>query len=81
MPGDDNILIEKASLKVAARATPLVILALLVMAVVFFRERMLYIDAPHMLFRIINDGHMHIEEHRYGSFISFVTKSSIRVPI
>ena len=70
MPVNDNIPIENASLKVAARATPLVILALLVMAVVFFRERMLYIDAPHMLFRIINDGHMHIEEHRYGSFIS-----------
>ncbi len=57
-------------MKLVARATQLVILALLVMAIFFFKERMLYIDAPHMLFRIINDGQFHIEEHRYGSFIS-----------
>ena len=70
MPRNDKIPGENRSLKLAARVTPLVILALLVMAIVFFKERMLYIDAPHMLFRIINDGNLHIEEHRYGSFIS-----------
>ena len=36
----------------------------------YFKERMLFIDAPHNLFLIINDGWFHIEEHRYGSFIS-----------
>ncbi len=70
MPGNDHIPTENATMKLAARATLPAILVLLVMAVVFFKERMLYIDAPHMLFRIINDGHIHIEEHRYGSFIS-----------
>ncbi len=57
-------------MKAAALITPLVLLVLLVMSLIFFKERMLYIDAPHMLFRIINDGRFHIEEHRYGSFIS-----------
>ncbi len=57
-------------MKLAAHVTLPVMLALLVISILFFKERMLYIDAPHMLFRIINDGHMHIEEHRYGSFIS-----------
>ena len=51
----------------------LIFLALLViLSVIFYRERMLFIDAPHNLFLIINDGHLHIEEHRYGSFVSQV---------
>jgi hypothetical protein len=33
---------------------------------------MLFIDAPHILFRIINDGTLQVTEHRYGSFITQV---------
>ena len=69
MPVEDNIT-GSPSLKLAAIVTPIVLLVLLAMAVLFFKERMLYIDSPHVLFRIMNDGHFHIEEHRYGSFIS-----------
>ena len=58
------------SLKYAALLTPALLLILLAGAVLFFKERMLYIDAPHILFRLINDGHFWIEQDRYGSFIS-----------
>jgi len=60
------------SLKYAAWLSPVLLCILLVGAVVFCRERMLFIDAPHILFRIINGGNFWIEQHRYGSFISQV---------
>ncbi len=60
------------SLKYIAWVTPVLLFALLIGAGFFYKERMLYIDAPHVLFRIINNGHFWIEEHRYGSFISQV---------
>ena len=60
------------ALKYVALATPVLVFLLLVGAFLFYKERMLYIDAPHVLFRIINDGHFWIEERRYGSFISQV---------
>lgn len=45
-------------------------LVLLVLAVVYYKERMLFLDAPHVLFRIVNQQHLQIAEHRYGSFIT-----------
>jgi len=63
--GNGNI-----SLKYAAWLSPALLFVLLVGSVAFYRERMLFIDAPHMLFRIINEGNFRIEQHRYGSFIS-----------
>lgn len=68
MPGTQPL--ENKNLKNAAKATIALLLVLLAGAVIFYKERMLFIDAPHMLFRIINEGHLQIEEYRYGSFIS-----------
>jgi hypothetical protein len=48
------------------------LLCLLVTSLIYWRERMLFIDAPHILFRIINDGTLQVTEHRYGSFITQV---------
>jgi hypothetical protein len=45
-------------------------IVLLALALVFYKERMLFLDAPHVLFRIINQQHLQIAEHRYGSFIT-----------
>ncbi len=45
---------------------------LLVLSALFYQERMLFLDGPHNLFLLINDGHFHIEERRYGSFITQV---------
>ena len=39
-------------------------------SILYFKERMLFIDGPHLLFRIINDQVLQITEFRYGSFIS-----------
>jgi len=71
IPGN-NAAVKNAQLKYIASITPVVLLLLLVLAVVFYRERMLYIDAPHILFRIINDGRLWTEEYRYGAVISQV---------
>ncbi len=45
-------------------------LVLLLLSLFFYKERMLFLDAPHVLFRIINTQQLKIEEHRYGSFIT-----------
>lgn len=57
-------------LKPAARIVPLLIAVLLAGALFFYKERMLFIDAPHVLFRIINDGSLFISDQRYGSFVT-----------
>lgn len=43
---------------------------LLLGAVFFYKERMLFIDAPHILFRIINLHRLDIQVGRYGAFIT-----------
>ncbi len=53
-----------------SRAIPGLLAVLLIGAVFYYKERMLFIDSPHVFFRIVNDGHLQIEEHRYGSFIT-----------
>ncbi len=60
------------SLRYTAWLSPAILFILLAGSVVFYREKMLFIDAPHILFRIINGGSFWIEQHRYGSFISQV---------
>ena len=65
-------LIDYNILKAGAILSVLITGVLLVFSVVFYKERMLFLDGPHNLFLIINDGHFHIEEHRYGSFITQV---------
>ncbi len=49
---------------------PVLICILMIGAVIFYKERMLFIDAPHIFFRVVNDGVFRIEENRYGSFIT-----------
>ncbi|MCD6012550.1 MAG: hypothetical protein K0Q79_2412 [Flavipsychrobacter sp.] len=61
---------ENMRLRSVARLIPWAIVLLLAGAVIFYKERMLFIDAPHILFRIVNDGRLHIEEYRVGSFIT-----------
>ncbi len=70
MPENSTLSNGNQPMRVAGRLAALAILVLLILAVVYYKERMLYADAPHILFRIISDGQLHIEEHRYGSFVS-----------
>ncbi len=62
--------LSEGKLRTIALFIPALIAILLAGAVLFYKERMLFIDAPHILFRIINDGRLHIEEFRIGSFIT-----------
>jgi hypothetical protein len=43
---------------------------LLLAAIYFYQERVLFSDAAYMLFRIVNLNSLQIQEHRYGSFIT-----------
>lgn len=45
-------------------------LILLLGALMYYKERMLFSDAPHVLFKIVNEHKLQIAEHRYGSFIT-----------
>jgi len=67
---DQPILRENNPLKAAALVIPVLLFFLLAGAVIYYKQRMLFIDAPHVFFRIVNDGHLHIEENRIGSFIT-----------
>lgn len=43
---------------------------LLAGSLVYWQERMLFLDAPHILFRIINEESLQITVNRYGSFVT-----------
>lgn len=53
-----------------AQLALLVFLILLLLSILFYKERILFLDGGHILFRILNDGTLKIEERRYGSFIT-----------
>ena len=38
--------------------------------IVFYKERLLFADSAYIVFRIIKNGTLFIQEHRYGSFIT-----------
>lgn len=59
-----------STLRIVAWIIPAAIAVLLTGSILFYKERMLFIDAPHIFFRILNDGHLHIEENRVGSFVT-----------
>jgi len=46
--------------------------ALFVLAILFYKERVLFADAAFIAFHIINDKKLAIQENRYGSFITQV---------
>ncbi len=43
---------------------------LLVLACIYWRERILFVDAAHILFRLINEGTLQIQAERWGSVIT-----------
>ncbi len=55
---------------VAGRIAVVVMATLLILAVMCMQARMLFLDAPFILFNILNNGHPMIMEHRYGSIIT-----------
>jgi len=61
---------QQIQLKQAAKIAVIAMLLLLLGAFRFYKERMLFIDAAHICFRLLNYKTFVIEEHRYGSFIT-----------
>jgi len=59
-----------SNLRSAAKVSITAMAVLLAGAFYFFKERMLFIDAAHICFRLLNNKTFNIEEHRYGSFIT-----------
>ncbi|MGN6567146.1 MAG: hypothetical protein ACTHJ0_04300, partial [Flavipsychrobacter sp.] len=62
--------VQPSQLKPTAQIAVAVMVILLTGAFIFYKERMLFIDAPHICFRLLNYKTFVIEEHRYGSFIT-----------
>jgi hypothetical protein len=85
MPDNNNVAVRKCiSLKGGSLLALSLLAILLLLSLVFYKERMLFIDAPHNLFLIINSHQFHIEEQRYGSFISQLlplTGSWLQLPV
>lgn len=61
---------ESAVLKSCSKIGFIAMSVLLAGAFYFYKERMLFADAPYILFNIINTGKFHIQELRFGSFIT-----------
>ncbi|MCW3120709.1 MAG: hypothetical protein JWQ38_201 [Flavipsychrobacter sp.] len=57
------------TLRISSKIAFTALVALLIMAALFFRER-LFADTSYIAFSIINSKHLAIQEHRYGSFIT-----------
>ena len=70
MPDNVKPTISNPLPKNVAWVTLVVFGLLLIASCVYFKERILFIDAPHQLFRMINDGEWQILDSRYGSMIS-----------
>jgi hypothetical protein len=58
------------TLKKASYVSVAAMAALLVLAFVYYKERALFLDSSYVLFRVVNDGHLAIQENRFGSFIT-----------
>ena len=62
--------INQSSLKTLAKIALAAMAALFVIAIVFYKERVLFADAAFVVFHIINEKIFAIQENRYGSFIT-----------
>ncbi len=70
MPDNIKPIITNPLKKNVALVTLVVFGLLLIASCIYFKERILFIDAPHQLFRMINDGEWQILDSRYGSMLS-----------
>lgn len=61
---------ENPKLRTAALLSLGTLAVLVIGALVFWKERMLLCDAPHIAFRIINEQALQIQQFRYGAFIT-----------
>jgi hypothetical protein len=75
---------DNGALKACSKIGFLALSLLVIGAVYYYKERMLFADAPYIAFNIINDGKLHIQELRFGSFITQVVPlilSKLHLPL
>jgi hypothetical protein len=65
-----SLMTTQSPLKSASKAAVATLLLLLIGALVFWRQRALFVDDAYIPSLIINDHQLHIQESRYGSFIT-----------
>ncbi|MBS1584026.1 MAG: hypothetical protein JSS82_00555 [Bacteroidetes bacterium] len=63
-------MLQKNNLKIAAYLSFAVFIVMLVDAVFYYKERMLFADASHIAFQAINEQKLQIQQYRFGSFIT-----------
>ena len=61
---------EQPQLKKIAQLSLAALGALLVLGIVFYKERLFFSDASYIPFNIVKNRSMAVQEHRYGSFIT-----------
>lgn len=60
------------NLKLTSYISVITMLVLLLLAIVYYKERSIFMDSSYILFQIVNDGHFAIQENRFGSLITHV---------
>jgi len=61
---------ESGVVKVVAKLSLVAMSILLLLAMIFYKERAFFADASYIAFSIINNKSLCIQEHRYGSFVT-----------
>lgn len=61
---------EQSRLRQASYVSVAAMALLLIGAFVYYKERVLFLDASYVMFRIITEGQLAIQENRFGSFIT-----------
>ncbi len=58
------------NLKSTAQISLLALAGLLVLSIIYFRERLFFADTAFIVFNIMEHKMLYIQEHRYGSFVT-----------
>lgn len=61
---------DQPELKTPAKVSLAAIAALLVIAIIFFKERALFADAAYTIFNVLNEHSINLSNQRYGAFIT-----------
>ncbi len=75
---------QRSDLKQHSKIALAVLGVLFLGGIVCYKDRLLFVDSAYIAFNIIKDGHLQIQEHRYGSFVTQMVPwlgSKLHLPI
>lgn len=61
---------ENSTTRIAAYISLTGLFVLCVASLLYYKERMLFLDAPFIVYNIITEGRLYIQENRFGAFIT-----------